>query len=194
MIFNLVSILSSGLIASVISRILAKQLVFEAGLNIFPDSGMSGIQLLSPQFALGKSYDLVEYILFILLSLIIFGLIYYLFIKNDKKSQSQNLFIGLSLFCISSVYNISTLFARSSGSETIISIFILIFLTYVSSSRLPEKIPTWNNAKVPLTNGIIAGFFLYLLLHNITPAIAFPISIFILVPLCFYFYSEKILF
>src|SRR5579859_4202583 len=112
MLFNIFLLFSSLLLGSTISRIIAKILVFQKGLNLFP-SAIQGTEVISAQLARSKSYDMVEFFLFFVISLIIFGFFYFLY-RNKKFSIQQEVFTGVSFLVFALAVNIATLFASYS--------------------------------------------------------------------------------
>jgi hypothetical protein len=193
MLFNFLLILSSALIGSTLSRIFAKILVFQKGINLFPSGGIQNIQLFNLAFAKNKSLDMIEFVLFILFTLGISGIYYFLYKKN-KFTFQKKILVGSIQIVIATIFNISTLFVSSSSIETAVTILILYLLTLILSFKLPEKINTWKESKLSITNGIIAGFYLSILLHKLTPAISLPLVAFILTPIYFYIFSSKLSF
>lgn len=190
LLFNLLLAATSVLFGSVVARIVAKILVFQKGLNLFPSGAIDGIQLFSRQFADSKSYDIVEFLLFILVSLGLFGLSYFVYRKN-KYSPQKAVLVGMPLVIFAAIFNISTLFAGYSGTQTLVLMAVWYVITVALSRKIPEKISSWADGKFAAANGIIVGFYLSILLHKFTTSVAFPLTVFAVAPFYFYLFSSK---
>src|SRR3989344_560864 len=105
MILSLFLIIASVFTGSTLSRIFARVLVFEKGVNLFPSGGVDDIRLFSEVFAKNKSYDIIEFILFVFFTLCAFGA-YRLAYKKYKYSKNKTLLVGGIQIIIALIINI----------------------------------------------------------------------------------------
>jgi len=190
MLFNILLIISSVLLGSSLSRILAKILVFQKGLTLFPSTSIQGIPLFTQQFADSKSYDLLEFLLFIVISLLLSGIFYFIYRKKIYPPKTAAL-VGSVFVIFAFILNIATLFVGYSSVQTIILILFWCLTAIAMSRNIPAKLPNWLESKFAVMNGIFLGFFLSILLHKFTTSVALPLSIFAVSPIYFYIFSAK---
>lgn len=178
------------LLSSALGKILAKTLVFQKGLNLFSSSSFQEIPNFSEQLAKEKSFDAVEFLLFVLISFFLFG-IFFLFYRKNKFSPFQETLVGLTQLIFAFFVYISVSFANHSGTQTILIVLFWIIVTSVISLKVPKKIPTWEEGEGALANGIVTGFYLLILFNGLTTSIALPLSIFAVTPIFFYLYASE---
>lgn len=182
--------LSSLLLGSAFGKLLAKYLVFTKGINLFSQSLIQNTPLFDAEVARAKSFDILEFLLFIVISLAIFT-IFALLYKRKKYTPLQQILIGSVNAIFAFFVYLSVVFVNSSGVQTIVFSAIWYTAIFVISFFLPKETPSWNKNKNALFNGIVTGFYLLILLNNLTTSVALPLAIFVCTPICFYLYSNK---
>lgn len=190
MVINISAILSSILLGSSLSKIIAKLLVFQKGINLFSSGSIHGIKLLDLNFALGKSYDLIEFGLFLLLTTAIFS-VYHLIYRKRKFSNSVSILIGVLQFVFASIIYVSTQFASFSGTRVLATVLIWILISNLLVLLVPVKNILLKENKISLINGFFLGFYLSIVAHKLTPDIAIPLVIFLTLPIIFLYLSHK---
>jgi len=186
MIFYFLLIISSSLLGSTLSKIFAKILIYQKGINLFPSALSSMNNVLIQE----KSYDILEYALFITVSIGIFFILYFINRKR-KYNFTQQALIGLSNLAFAFFVYISVLFADFSGVITIVTVVLWYSIFFIVSFFAPKEIPKWGDGKNVFYNGIFLGFFLLIFLNNLTTSVALPIATFVVVPIYFYLFSQK---
>lgn len=190
MLLNIFIIVSSVLLGSVIARIGASILVFQKGINLISTGVIEGGPLYTADYLSGKSFDLMEFPIFVLTSLGLFAILTFIF-RKLKSGNAHQILVGASLTIFSVIANIATLFADSSGSQTIIFISAWCLVTAVLAYKVPAKLPAWEQGKSAVFNGVITGFYLSVLTHKFSTSVALPIALFAATPIYFYMFSEK---
>jgi hypothetical protein len=189
MLFDIFLIASSLLIGSTVSGVVAKMLVYQRGFDLFSGS-IQGIQLFTASFGQAKTFDLIEFILFVLISFGVFTS-FFLVYRNNKFTNIKKNFVGGSLLIFAFIVSLATLFASYSGTQTLVLIAVWCFATVLVSFKIPENIPIWNEGKMALYNGIVTGFYLSILLHKFTTSVSLPLSVFAIIPIYFYLFLPK---
>ncbi|MEK9201190.1 MAG: hypothetical protein AAB909_04435 [Patescibacteria group bacterium] len=157
-------IIASLLIASALSAILSPRLSSFA--SSLYSSDIPGV---SQSLIQAKSYDLTEFALTFILSIIIVGANEY-FLKKDPG------YFLLTLGVLSFLY---TRFATYSG-KAVIGVIVVCELILIISSRFINK----KTADDPLAifNGLFMGFYFLIFLNLVTPLVSISISALVLVP------------
>jgi len=190
MLMDLLFAASSVLLGSTISRILAKILVFQRGINLFSSGSIGSVQLFTPDFAAAKTYDLLEFILFVGISLCLFG-IFYLVYRGNNYSKTKSVLIGSSFLIFGLITDLSTLFASYSGTQTLMLIAAWFLVAVWISTKIPGESLGWGESKFSVANGLITGFYLSILIHKFTTSVALPLTLFAVFPFYFYLFSSK---
>ena len=188
--FFILLTISSLFLGSTIARILGNYLVYQKNINLFDSASFGDIPLFTKDIAYGKSFDILDFSFFIFLTLFVFGLFFIIYRKN-KLLPKQELLIGLSHLIFSSLIYVSTFFAVYSGIITLIFIASWFFLTVLTLRYIPEELPSWTEGKKALSNGLITGFYLLILFHQLTTSIALPLAIFATTPIFFYLFCLR---
>jgi hypothetical protein len=182
MILDFFLIASSILLGSTLSKIATKMLVYQKGVNLF--------SILNPVLAQAKGYDILEFIVFIVASTVIFIPLIYLY-KRRKYSLQQQILIGLGNIIFAFLVYLSIMFAYYSGVQTVIFSLVWYFLISTASLFIPKNLPSWVEGKKAFFNGIIAGFYFLVLFNNLTTSVALPLAIFATTPIYFYIFSKR---
>ncbi len=191
MILNFFVIISSVLLGSTFSKFFAKVFVYQKGINLFSSSLTQNIPAFNEKLAMDKSFDIMEFLIFVAISAIFF-VIFYLIFNKRNYSPKQQIFIGLTNLIFAAFVYISTMFATYSGIYTIISTIIWYLAVSIISFFIPKVVPKWNDGKRTLFNGFFLGFFLLVLLNNLTTSVALPLATFVVTPIYFYLFAQKI--
>ncbi len=191
MILYLFLIMNALLLGSTVARVATKVLIFQKGLTLISSGKIPGGPPFTSEYISGKSFDITEFVVFSLISLGIFVLMT-LFFKKLKLSNAHQVLIGVSLLIFSFMVNVSTLFARSSGLQTLVIISVWCLITILLTIKIPPKLPNWEQGKLAVFNGVITGFYLSVLTHKFSTSVAFPLALFAVTPIYFYIFSSKL--
>lgn len=190
MIFYAFLIISSLLLGSSFARIIATYLVNQRGIDLFAKSLSLNIPSFDLELARAKSFDMIQFVSFLLISSLLFAIFYFIYRKR-KLTQKTQIVFG-SIFAIFALFvYVATSFASYSGTQTIVFSAIWYAILFASSLFIPKELPSFKMAKREILNGIIAGFFLLIVFNNITTSIALSLSVFAGTPLLFYILSDK---
>lgn len=190
MVLHLLFIISSILLGSTLSKLTANYLVFQKHLNIFPNNLVGNIPLFTSELAKAKTLDFTEFLIFILFSTVTLLLLTLLF-KSKKFNHPEDVLVGILYLILSFTFYISVTYAPYSGIQTIVFLLILFSLLTLFLLKIPIKVTSLLEAKNAISNGVITGLFLIILLHNLTTSIAFPLAVFAMTPIFFYLTFSK---
>lgn len=190
MILNFSLIISSILLGSTFSKIFAKILVYQKGVNLFSSGLAQNIPSFNLILAQEKSFDILEFLLFAVISIFIFILLTNIH-KKRRYSPLQQTLMGLGNIIFAFFVYLSTVFANYSGVKTIVFTFLWYFTVSAASFLIPKTLPTWSEGKRAFFNGIVTGFYLLILFNNLTTSIALPLATFATVPIYFYIFSKQ---
>jgi hypothetical protein len=191
MILNFFLIITSVLVGSILSKILAVVLVYQRGINLFYSSLGKSIPSFNLALAQSKSLDILEFVFFVTISIGIYLILYYLYRRRNLQMFPQ-LLVGLGNIIFAALLYLSVVFASHSGTDTVASLFIWYLITFILSRFVPNAIPTWEEGKRSVFNGIIIGFYFLIFLNNFTTSVALPLAVFIITPLYFYIFAKKV--
>lgn len=171
------SAISSGLLGSSLSRALANILVNRHSFRILtlPD---------------GKSYDLVQFGLFVVLSLIIFSILYFLNTRY-KYNLYQTTFLCLSQTLFAGITYFYILLTGYSNTQFILLTIIWFFASFILSRYIPKRVPTDFLSNLATANGLFTGFYFLLLFKHFISFSGFSLALFIILPVYFFLFSSK---
>jgi hypothetical protein len=180
-----ISILSSILAGSALGRAISNFLVLNLKLNFYSGS-VDTIPAFSEELAIGKTYDIVDFVLTIIFTLTIFALVHF-FYKNKNKLISvvylifsAILFLQIQFATYNLVYVVIYFVAAN-------AFFAIATKTKVKIADI-EKIDEHTMKK--LAEGLFIGFLLMLVIERFTSTIL-PLAAIALTPLVYYIFAKN---
>lgn len=185
-------ILASLLLGSSLGKIFSRLIIDKLHLNFFTSEFATQIPSFGNDLALRKTYDLVDFVL-----VIVFSLLIYFFIRLiSQKKEAVNSFFGIIYVLFSFIIFLQTHFATSSGKTTLLllALFHLILLLVTRFTKVFTAVTTLKDGKSPLlfANGILVGFFLALISNQLITSIAITLTLFALPSIIYLVAPKKI--
>ncbi len=190
MILDLLLVITSVLLGSTFSKIIAKILAYHKNINLFSQSLSQNIPSFNASLAQAKSFDILEFVLFLIISTIIFALFTY-FYKKIKYSPQQQFLVGLGNLIFATFGYIAIMFVDYSGVQTVVFSVVWYIAIFFISFFIPKKIPDWIDGRQSFFNGLIAGFYLLIVLNNLTTSVVLPFAVFLTTPIYFYLFAKR---
>lgn len=183
------SILGSLFLGSSLSKIITWFVIRKFDLDFFRKY-LEVIPSLSKDIALNKTFDFIEFVLFILLSGSVFLLNLFM-LKKSKIEEKRNAtkLLGIAYLLSSILIFLETHFVDHSGTSVLIFV-VMIQAIYNLALFVKRGKEILFNGRI-LANGFIAGFYLLLVFNNLTTSIAIPLAALIITPLIYLFLEDK---
>lgn len=185
MILDAFLIFSSVLFGLSLSKIFSAFIVNKIGYVMFSTDELIDIPNFTVDLASKKSQDLIEYGLFILISISVFLVLSRLY-KNRKYDNQHQILIGIVFLLFSSCTLLTTFFSGYSGTNTILFVTIYsVFLVYISTILVKKKVDA-EVRRLSIYNGVVVAFYLSVLLQNFVASIVIPLVLLTTLPIVFY--------
>lgn len=184
-------ILGSVFLGSSLSRIFSPLIIAKFHLNFFTGEFVSQIPSFTIDLALQKTYDIVNFILAIVFSLLVY-LTYELIVRKRKQASSLSDILYVSF---SFVIFLQTHFATYSGKITLLLIIVfhlmLLLITRFRKIFAPSPVRPDANNQLLIINGLLTGFLLVLISNQLTTSLAVSISLFVLSPIVYLMFHKN---
>jgi len=153
MILDAFLIFSSVLFGLSLAKIFSVFIVNKIGYVMFSTDELIDIPNFTVDLASKKSQDLIEYGLFILISISVFLVLSRLY-KNRKYDNQHQILIGIVFLLFSSCTLLATFFSGYSGTNTILFVTIYsVFLVYISTILVKKKVDA-EVRRLSIYNGV----------------------------------------
>lgn len=183
-------ILSSALFGLSLAKIFSAFIVNKIGYVFFSPDNLINIPNLTSDMVNRKSHDLIEYGLFVFISLAVF-LVLNSFYKKRRYDSRRQVLIGVSFLSFSACTLLTTFFSGYSGTNTVMFVLVYsLFLAYVSTVFGEIKMDV-GLKRLSVYNGVLVAFYLSVLLQNMVASIIIPLTLITTLPIVFYLLVNK---
>lgn len=173
----------SLLLGSAFAKIVAKFIVYGLNINLYSKGLTENIPTVSPELALAKSFDLLDFGFAIFMTFLFFAFFAYFF-----KAKNRLIFIAHLLFSLLIFFQVH--FANYNPLHTLI-FTLLFFVATLFFQRFNSTSKTIRFDPLLIANGTLTGFYLLLLVNNLTTTIL-PFAFLLLTPLAYLLCPEKL--
>lgn len=185
-------ILASLFLGSSLGKIFSSLIIDKLHLNFFAGEFVSQIPSFNTELALQKTYDIVDFVL-----VIVFSLLVYLFNKLiTKRNKGANTLSCIAYVLFSFVIFLQTHFATYSGKTTLLIVilfhFVLLLVTRGSKFIILSDVHNNGKNQLLIANGILTGFFFALISNQLITSVALTISLFALLPIIYLIKPQKV--
>src|SRR3989344_3460907 len=181
-----ISVLSSLLLGSALGKAIASFLVYRLGINFY--SASLGIPTFSQDLALAKSFDLLDFALTLIFTITNFIFLHY-FLKSKNK------FVNIASLIFNFILFLQVHFAAYNLLHILIFLSCFHFLLIITTKtrlKLKDISNLTSENLILITNGILCGFYLLLVINQFTTTIL-PLTALVLTPILYLLFQHKIL-
>lgn len=161
-------------------------------LNLFSSSFSQQVPAFSPGLGDSKTYDMVNFGLFVFASLAIFLINAYLqkpLLKDEKKDGKLWIY-DLGYLVLAFLFFLQTHFIVFALKQVVLS-FVAIQAIYLLGKRFgPRKLESVNF--IVVANGFLMGFYLLLLIRQVIYSFALPIGVLFVVPIVYVVFQDRL--
>ncbi|OGM32826.1 hypothetical protein A2803_05770 [Candidatus Woesebacteria bacterium RIFCSPHIGHO2_01_FULL_44_21] len=181
-----ISVLSSLLLGSALGKAIASFLVYRLGINFY--SASLGIPTFSQDLALAKSFDLLDFALTLIFTITNFIFLHY-FLKSKNK------FVNIASLIFNFILFLQVHFAAYNLLHILIFLSCFHFLLIITTKtrlKLKDISNLTSENLILITNGILCGFYLLLVINQFTTTIL-PLTALVLTPILYLLFQHKLL-